>query len=457
MSASTFAAAIGIALAWTAVGAPALAQTAGGPGGFSVREVSLSTGFGSVQLPPISLGGTMPSDALDADQITSAAAAIEWRKTTPRAAFALDFSGGYTARSRYSQMNASAGDLTFSASRQVGRRWQLSTAASDAVTTFETLVFQPTQAGRLVEHAASFDELAGTVSLARSPSPDLTQAVLFVPITQSLAASDVYGSRVMALGTRADVVYTHSARLATFFHTDYTTARRLGSSGEPGQAVPFLDSTAESASWGLRYGRSERSQLTAALKWSQVSGGFSNEVASAVVGYGWSGRKWLWIATIGPAVQLSDPAAVVAHSNENPVPAIVSNAALGYKFGGQTLVVQYIRESHDEYGHGGRNLATGFEGNVQSVNGSWSWAAPRSRWLVRSEFSMLRGPGNFSYIYAWLATGGIGRQLGPELRMMAEAVYDRHGSRGFEGFHLTREGARLTVIWVPRRRQVVRS
>jgi hypothetical protein len=67
---------------------------------------------------------------------------------------------------------------------------------------------------------------------------------------------------------------------------------------------------------------------------------------------------------------------------------------------------------------------------------------------------MVRRPGNFSYIYAWLTTFGFGRQLGPNARIRGEVLYDRHGSRGFEGFHLTREGARVNVIWTPRRRPI---
>src|SRR5262249_47170430 len=103
-------------------------------------------------------------------------------------------------------------------------------------------------------------------------------------------------------------------------------------------------------------------------------------------------------------------------------------------------------------GHGGRNVATGFEGNVQSVDGSWAWTAAHRPWMTQATVSMLRGPGNFTYIYAWLTTVEIGRELGRNVRLMGELLFDRHGSRGFEGFALTREGGQLTLIWTPRRR-----
>jgi hypothetical protein len=449
-------AAIAVALLVPALERETLAQTNDDRGGFAVRELSLSTGYASLQLPPITLGGYLPNDILNADLITSGAVEIDWRRVTPRTMYVLDLLGMYTARTRYSQLSAPGANLTFGMSRTLGNRWRLGAAAADSIANSDQLAFQPTQAGRLVEGAGSFDDLAGTVALARSPSPDLNQAVLFVPISQSLVGSDLYGNRIMATSVRADATYAHSERLATHFRANYTTVRRISSSKEPGQVLLFPDSTAENAGVDVRYGRSERSQLTAALDWSQASGAFTDEAVLAKVGYGWSGRKWFSATTVGAALRpFKTPLAVEPLTTiRNRTPAIVYGALIGYKFRTQTLLVQYSRASHDEYGHGGRNIATGFEGNVQSAVGSWSWSAPGGHWMAQSDFSMLRGPGNFSYIYTWLSTIGIGRQLGPNVRLMGELLFDRHGSRGFEGFHLTRAGSRLNLVWTPRRRPV---
>ena len=61
-------------------------------------------------------------------------------------------------------------------------------------------------------------------------------------------------------------------------------------------------------------------------------------------------------------------------------------------------------------------------GNVQSVAGAWSWSAPRGRWMARADVSMVRRPGNFSYIHAWLTTAGIGRQLTPQRPLHGRAA-----------------------------------
>jgi hypothetical protein len=259
----------------------------------------------------------------------------------------------------------------------------------------------------------------------------------------------------MASSVEADAAYVHSARLTTYLHGRYTNVRRISSSHDLEQVLLFPDSNAESAGVRFRYSRSERSRLTATVNWSQASGVFTHQGVGAAIGYGWTGRKWFTEATVG-AMRLFETeadTAPVTTTRGGPV-AIIYSAAIGYKFRTQTLLAQYRRAPHDDYGNGGRNVATGFEGDVQSVAGSWSWSAPRSRWVAQSDFSLVRRPGNFSYIYAWLSRTGIGRQLGPNLRLMGEVLLDRHGSRGFEGFHLTRQGVRANLIWAPGRRRV---
>jgi hypothetical protein len=445
-------AAIAVALLAPVCEQGARAQTNDDRGSFAVRELSLSTGYTAVQLPPITLGGYLPDAA---DLITNGTAAIDWRRVTPRTSYLLELFGTYSARAQYSQLNAPGVDLTFGLSRAFGTRWRLAAGVATAIASSDQLASQPTQARRLVEDAASFDDLAATVAFARSPSPDLAHAALFVPISQSFDASNVYGNRSMISSVRADATYVHSVKLATHFRGSYTTVRRISSRDDPGPVVSSPDSAADSAGIGVRYDRSERTQLTADLGWSQASGATTDTAVSATVGYGWSGRKWFTTATVGAALRPFETAAAAPLTTTGSgAPTVVYSGALGYKFRTQTLLVQYSRAAHDAYGHGGRNTATGFAGNVQSVVGSWSWSPPRSQWTARADFSMFRGPGNFLYIYTWLSTVGIGRELGPNVRLMGELLFDRHGSRGFEGFHLTREGARVNLVWTPPRRPV---
>jgi len=449
-----------VAIALTLVCAPraAIAQTNDDKGGVTVRQVSVSTGYAAVQLPPITLGGYLPIDILNADLITSAAGEIEWRRVTPHTTYGAALFGGYTGRTRYSRLNAPNADLTFGVSHVPGTRWRLGAGVANTITSSDQLAAQPTRPRQLVDGAASFDDLAGTVALARSPSPDLAQAALFVPITQSLAGADAYGTTLMASNVRADVIYLNSLRLATHFRGAYTAVQQLSTNNDAASALSFPDSKTARAGVGVTYDRSERTQVTADVDWSQTAGASEDKALLVTLGYGWMGRKWFTAVTAGAALHpFRTSAAGGTSETTSRTPTLIATAAVGYKFSTQTLLVEYSRAPHDEYGNGGRNTATGFQGSVQSFVGAWVWSVPGSRWTVRSDFTMVQRPGNFSYINAWFATAGLGRQIGTNVRLSGELLFDRHGSRGFEGFHLTREGVRLNLVWTPSRRRVVSS
>ena len=431
----------------------AAAQTSDDRGGFTVRELSLSSGYAFVQPPPITLGGNLPPDVLDADLLTTGTAAIDWRRVTSRTRYLFELFGAYTAHAHYRQLSAPYGTLTFAASRLLGRRWRLDAGVGTVIASSDQLMAPPTQAHRLAQDARSFDDLSATVALARSPSPDRAHAALFLQITGSLVTSDVYGNRSLVSSAKAGATYRRSLRLTTFVRGSYTISRPIWSNGDPTRVRRSPESTAASGGLGLNYDRSERTQLTVALDWSQTSGVSVDKVLIATVGQSWSGRKWFTTAALGAGIPFrtgsaAEPSTAVA----SRTPEIVYRGTIGYKFGAHTLLAQYGRAAHDEYGHGGRNVVTGFEGNVQTAVGAWFWSTPGSAWLARADVSVVRRPGNFSYIYAWLSSAGVGRQIGPSVRLMGELLFDRHGSRAFEGFHLMREAARVTVVWTASRR-----
>lgn len=430
------------------------AQTNDDKGSFAIRELSVSTGYVFVDLPPITLGGQLPDGVLSQDLITIGTATVDWRRVTARTRYRLDAFGMYTARTYYPRLSAPSADVRFGISRFLGNRWRLGADASAMLSSSDRLAYRPAQA-RQVGAPASFEELAAAAAVPRSPHPDPVQAALFVPINTSLAASDLHGDRMMASSVRTEASYAHSARLATYVRGGYTIALPVSSNAKPGGMLSPPESRTGTAGVGVRYDSSERSQITLALDWSQTSGMSENSVVAASVGYGWSGRKWFTSATVGAAPSLSEPADTAAPAPAGSrMPPIVFTGALGYRFRTQTFLVEYSRTTHDEYGYAGRNAVTGFEGNVQSIGGSWSWSSPRSRWTARSDVAMVRRPGNFSYIYAWLSTAALGRRISPHVRLVGELVFDRHGSRAFEGFHQTSESVRVNLIWARPRRLV---
>jgi hypothetical protein len=410
-------------------------------GGLALRELTVSSGYGAVQLPPITLGGYLPNDVFQNDLVTSASAAIDWRHNGRRTSYALDLFGAYTARERFSELNAPAANFTFGVTRTFGTRWRVSTGVASAIVSSQQAVPQPTQTRQLVDNAQSFDDLAGTVALAHSPSPDLAAAAQFLPVSQSLDTGDLPGNRGLISSASASLAYAQSTRFTTHVDAGYTKVRQWFTKPIPAQSLLNLNSTAEFAGLGFRYDRSPRSQFTTDVSWSKTEGVAIDEIVSATIGYGWTGRKWFMRTTVGEAIR------PFSGTTQHKEPVIIYSGALGYKFASQTLLAQYTRAPHDEMGDGGRNAVTGFSGDMQAVTAAWLWSPTRSRWTAQSDFSLTRRPGNFSYTFAWLATGGFGRQFGSHVRIMGELLYDRHGSRGFEGFALSRQEARLTFIW----------
>lgn len=429
------------------------AQSIEDRGGFSLRQISLSTGYAFVNLPPITLGGVVPNEVLEEDLLTSGTVAIDGWKVLNRTRYTLNLTGFYSTRARYAQLTAPGGDLSLGVSRAVGNKWRFDVGSATSVTSADRWAFQDSQARQSVEGATSFEDLAGRAGFPRSQHPDPREAVLFIPVGQSFTAGDLHGERTMATSVQANATYSRSPRLTTFFRGGASTVRRLSSNRDLETAFASVNATNERAGFGFRYARSERSQLSFSLDWTQTSGITADQLVIANVGYGWTGRKWFMMATVGAGARPfdttigGDSAAVVSSK-----PAFTYSGAIGYKFGTQTLLVQYDRAASDDFGHGGRNVVTGFEGHVETIGGSWAWDPPRGRWTTQANFSLVRRPGNFSYINAWLGTVGIGRQISPNMRLMGEFVFDRHGSRAFEGFHLTREAVRLNVVWTRPRR-----
>lgn len=429
------------------------AQTNDDKGTFAVRELSLSTGYAFVQLPPITLNGQLPDGVLSEDLITMGTATVDWRRVTAHTRYRLDAFGMYTLRTNYPRLSAPGGDVRFGITRLLGNRWRLGGDASAMLSSSDRLAYQPALTP-LGAAPASFEDLAGAAAVPKSPHPDPDQAALFVPINTSLAASDLHGDRMLASSVRGNVSYAHSARLATYVRGGYTVVLPVSRS-ERAESLSQRETRTETAGVAMSYDSSERSQITWALDWSQTSGISENTVIAATLGYGWFGRKWFTSVTVGAAPSLSEAADTASPTADGTrIPPIVFSGALGYRFLTQTFLIEYSRTTHDEFGYAGRNSVTGFEGNVQSVGGSWSWSSPRSRWSARTDVSLVRRPGNFSYIYAWLATAGVARKISPNVRLVGEFVFDRHGSRAFEGFNQMTEGVRVNLVWSRPRREV---
>jgi len=422
--------------------------------GLVVSAVSVESGVTSVTLPPITLGGYLPQDVLSEDLITTASMALGWRKGDARSSYSLGIVGNRTQRAKYTSISAMGGSVDFGAGRRFHRRWGVSGGVNAFVANSDQLGMQHAQSDGNYGQAA-LRGFATPLDLARSvrprATPDIAQASLFVPISQTLAATKTYGNQLMGDGTSATLSYTASRRMSIYGGVGYTALKRLASSNEPGVTSDFPPSDLRNGNVGMGYSLSRSQSLTLTMSRTISTGAFPDNSMSIYAGYSWSGRGWFSDLTVGiaRAKDFGTPVAPELRVAE----AVVSSPydvnysfSEGYRGRTQSARIRLFR------GLSPNRAYLAVWGKDIGVDGYWSWTPVRGNWGAQASINQSRGIGNFLLINTWHADASLYRSLKPRVRMNVDFLYDRHGSKGFEGFHLTRRAITLGLVWNPDKR-----
>ena len=436
---------------------PAEAQDERPEDGLRLALVSVGGGYAFVQLPPVTLSGTIPQEILQEDLIATTQVGLRWLRPTPRSQMTFTLDGTYVGRIKYSEISAFGGGVAFGASRQMGR-FRLSTNATSALTNGDHALLAPTSGQQLVASQDSFDELSRSVAHPRSRHPDPVAASLFVPIsTSALVLGEGYGHQMLGSGGSVGLTYSTSRRASYFVDAGFSSVRAIGLTDEPA-AVPFVTAKSRVTSGGVTYTLGRRSEITGSVSYGKSLGTFRYEATQASVRYGWTGRRWFY-SVLGGVARRSDgflvPADLLPRNEvteglpplqQAPRVEPTYRLVFGIKTNTQTFLVGHTRAPNDSQGYGS------LTGLVVEVDGAWYWAPRQSKWDAHANLLVHRVPGNFLYIYSWLGNAGIGRILNPTMRLTAEMLYDRHGSKGFEGFHLGRQAFTINLVWNPNKR-----
>jgi hypothetical protein len=199
------------------------------------------------------------------------------------------------------------------------------------------------------------------------------------------------------------------------------------------------------------YALSRRSNMSLTFSRAISTGAFPDNSTSIYTGYSWSGRGWFSDLTIGiaSAHDFGTPvAAELRVAEATPVNPYDVNYSFAEGYHGRTQSAR-IRVFK---GLNSARAYLSFWGKDLGVEGFWSWTPVRGKWGAEASIHQSRGLGNFLVINAWHADAAISRSLKQHVRMSADFLYDRHGSKGFEGFHLTRRSLTLSLIWNPDKR-----
>jgi hypothetical protein len=453
--------ALSVAVIWL-TGASGIASAQAPRNGLVVSAVSVESGFTSVTLPPITLGGILPPDALSEDLITTASMALGWREGDSRSSYSLAIVGNRTQRAKYTKISATGGSVDFGAGRRFHRRWAVSVGVNAFIANSDQLGMQHTQSDGNYGQAAlrgygpaALRGYATPLDLARSvrpkATPDIAQASLFVPISQTLAATKTYGNQLMGDGTSANLSYAPSRRMSIYGGVGYTALRRLASSNEPGVTFDFPPSDLRNGNLGLGYSLSRSQSLTLTISRTISTGGFPDNSWSIYTGYSWAGRGWFTDLTVGVAnaKDFGTPVAEglrVAEATVSSRYDVHYSFSEGYRGRTQSARIRLFR------GLSPAQAYLAIWGKDIGVEGYWSWTPVRGNWGAQASINQSRGIGNFLLINTWHADAGLTRSLKPRVRMNVDFLYDRHGSKAFEGFHLTRRAITLGLVWNPDKR-----
>jgi hypothetical protein len=423
--------------------------------GLVLQNVTVSSGYTSIVLPPITLGGYLPQDVLSADMITTGSATIGWQKGGPRSSYNFGLSGNRSQRAKYTKISALGGSTSLGATHKIFRRWEASIGASAYVGNSDQLSFEQSQrTDGGIARPFSFRGYTNPLALAQSvrpkATPDIAQASLFLPVSQSLAATETYGNQLAGTGTSVGLSYTWSARLSAFGGVGFSTMQKLASSNEPGVVSGFPPSASKNVNVGAGYSTSRSTHVTVSFSRAVSTGLFPDSATIGSIGFGWSGRSWFTDTTVGiggtkdygPLLAGLSATGGSAHS----LPQLNYSISLGHRGRTQSLRVRAFRGLNDAQGYGalwGKNVG---------IEGFWDLTPVRSKWSSFATIHQARGLGNFLVINEWHANASVSRGLGQTTRLLAGFFYDRHGSKGFEGFHLTRRGFEVGLTWSPHKR-----
>jgi hypothetical protein len=419
--------------------------------GLQLRQLSVGSGFMSMQLPPITLGGYLPTDVSEG-MVSNGEGELGWNLTHRDSAFALAAAGSYTRRVKYSNASDFGGSLSVGGSHTFGRRLQLHGIANGALNNADQVSFQTTETEDLVNAESTFDGLARAIAYPKSRNPNPAQAAWFVPIRQSqLLSAQAYGNRTLSRSASGGISYSPSSRGSVFVDAIFSVSSPVGSSHEPNVANGFSRSEGRAVTAGASYSTSPHSALTASGTYARSFGLFENESGSATFGYGWTGRRWFMNLGSGLSYRPPQTATTIEADREGVSSStdgydIVYAAHVGFKTATQTLVAGAGQAPNDSQGLGS------LRGSLVTASASWYWNPARRSWGTRVNFDLRRVPGNFLHINSFYGHAAVIRELNPSLRASAEMFFDRHGSKSFEGFHLTREGVTFNLTWTPQKR-----
>ena len=394
---------------------------AGQPVGFGVNGFHLYSATASAGYFSSALGnGGSALPGLGSDWLGTAGVNAGYSYISTKGAFGIDYSPGYTARVRYSNLDFFNQSLNLHWLTRFNTKWELSFSGTASDSSVETYLFNSAGLGSIVSNSTG-DTLNPTLSSGSGAALSPAQLI-------------VYGGRVRTTGTGLALVWRPTTRLRVSWDANGSLAETKYNSSTVIATVPRYISGVGGIT--LDYSVSPNTNIGTRLTYDYTHSPFTNydySLASAYLDQK-LGQHWFTSLSGGPGHIRNRTRGTTLESWSYD-----ASGALGYRFRQTILAGTYRRRLGDTTGLGSLHS--------DDYDGAWSHWSRNMAWMLHASAGKQKYSGGtipgFGTTYA---SGSITRSLKRQLSVGLEYSFIRYGAATTPtDFQI----GRVTLTWIP--------
>ena len=389
-----------------------------GANGFHLYSASLAAGYMSS-----AFGAGTLAPGLGGDYQGWASLTGGYSFTGPKGVFAIDYTPGYTARLRYSQLRSFNQALTLTGTRRLGSKTLVHFNGSGSEGSYESFLFSGGGLGSVVGTGGTTDVLTGGLSSASGASLSPAQLI-------------VYGGKVRTAVSSMGVSYAATTRLTVSLDASGSlTATKYDNTTTLAPVLPrYLNAT---GAFGLGYSLSPSTTIGSRLSYSYTTSklaNFDDSVAALFLDRK-LGQHWFTALSAGPSLYRTKGGPVTAATLSYD-----ASGTLGYRFRQTSLATSYHRRAGDSYGFGAEASDT--------YDAAWDHFTRTLGWSFRASGGQQRlSGGSAGGFRASYAAGGITHALGRQLTLSLEYSYARYVGAAYPRAEF--QSGRISLTWIP--------
>lgn len=411
--------------------------------GPQIRDISAYAVYYSNGQPNNGGGFQVGSGNLPSDVGLGGSIELGWTKFTDQSTFSLTYAPSFTARLRYSSLDAINQAFSLNTSRRLAPAWNFGFSVAGNYATIEESLFSPTALSNVASVPSTANDLTAALLAGKFTSnPQLGVVLTNSPLVESPVANLIYGQKVFTSSAQVNLSYLYARRLSVTFSGGGSYAQTVSGDQASTANTPAVipNTTMGTATVALSYTLSPVSQLGATVTTNRVSSSLQDVYTTnsmATLGHT-LGRQWIIQLHGGVGVTSPVRTSVAAATQSHPV----AGGSLVYKTSSDTFLCSIDRTASDSYGLGASTSS--------AASASWRWRRPGSLWSLESSFSWQQLQGNFTNTSGWRATAGLNRAFGLHLILLWQYTYLNYsGVLQTSAYSLSESAVRTSIVWTP--------